>query len=197
MRRRGFSLLEVIVATLVVLTIIYGIVLMGQYFLVGFISGEQKYSELRESVLLNNALRIDVEGLLLDTARSDLGVQVTPATLGFNRMQNGATDAIRYEFVEATGIVRRTQSAQSPTNLGSGLVKKCRFFAGAQCPEPSGALIACPATGPAAGLKRIFIGIEVSIASDTPNQVVAFLTYKTHYFPTYANRRLASIWNRI
>ena len=195
-RRRAFTLLEVVIALVVGLLLVYTLVQLGHHFLVGFISGEQKYSELREAGIVLDGLRGDVEGFQPDLSRDDLGLNATPATLTFTRLINGAPVLISYQYVAAQGMVKRQAGSEAPVFLGGGLVRSCSFATGAYARNAAGGLVACAPRQSAGALRRVFITLGLSVAPAQPGSEDPWLTFKTNLFPCWANRRLTSVWNR-
>ena len=196
LRRKGFTLLEVVIAMVVSLVLVYTLVQLGHHFLVGFISGEQKYSELREAGIVLDGLRGDLEGFQPDPSRDDLGLSATPTTLSFTRLVAGTPVFISYEYVSAQGMVKRQAGAEAPMFLGGGLVRTCQFAIGAYARNATGGLTACVPRQSAGALKRVYVTLDVSIAPAQPGSEEPWLTFKTNIFPCWANRRLTSVWNR-
>ena len=195
MTRRAFTLLELVIAMVVSLTLVYSLVQLGHHFLVGFISGEQKYGELREAGLVLDGLRGDLEAMQPDFNKDDLGLSASGTTLTFYRQLNGNPILITWEFLSAQGVVRRTAGIDAPILLGAGLVRNCAFATEGYLRAPGGALASCVPRQSAGALKRVLVALDLSVAPASGSED-PWLVFRTHICPSWTNRRLTSVWNR-
>jgi prepilin-type N-terminal cleavage/methylation domain-containing protein len=190
--RSAFTLIEVLVTIALVAALFTLILQFGRYFAVGYNTGEQVFSELREAGLILERIRADAERWAIDPARPDLGFAVAAGQTSFTRSADGRLETVTYVFSRERGVISRRAGSDPARDLGGGLVTDAKFEWTTLCAAKDG-LAPCAPGGPTRP-QRAYLTVRLSLG--TPGVKGGGLSFTTHVFPHWANRQLTSMWNR-
>lgn len=189
-RERGFTLIEVLIALVVVTVVMTTVVLLARQFLYQVLWSGETFAGIHEAALLESTLRRDL--LRADKAAGGLAVNVGAGTLDIT-LPGGAHVAYRHDAT-ARSLVRTADGA--PTPLAVGLVRA--FAASPRFVVARGASeVVVPSLTPGDRVLRAGLLIELTVKGQPVagnEQAAQGIQLSTHVFPHFANLALASLW---
>lgn len=190
-RERGFTLVEVLIAMVVMTVILTTVVLVARQFLYQALWSGETFAGIHETALLESALRRDL--LRAGTAAGALAVQTGPGTLDIT-LAGGAK--VGYRLDAAAKALVRTADGVPSQNLAVGLVRA--FAVAPRYVVARGAqqlVVSTPTTGDRVLRAGLLVELTVKGQAVAGNdQAAQGIALSTHVFPHFANLSLASVW---
>ena len=192
--RRGFTLIEVVVALAITTVVLTTVVLVARQFLYHMLWSGETFAGVHEAALLESSLRRDL--LRAGVAGKGLAVEAGAGDLRVTFPAGSTPKVVEYKLDAAAHALVRTQDGGAPQALAAGLV---RAFAVSLCfvVVRGGAQAIVPALAGGDRLQRAGVLVELTVRGQAVagnDQAVAGIALSTHVFPHFANLALGTIW---